>query len=127
MPEYVLQRNHILSNPHGVVVFTKGQPVYVTPNMEKFAAEIGALRVDGDTIDPLGEEVKKPAPLTGDEREAQVFLAFELLVENNDSKDFTGQGVPRVKSVERITSMNFEQGELITLWQKYKQAKVDEQ
>ena len=126
MPEYVLHRTHTLRTTNGVISFQKGIPTWVTPQMEKDAVNIGAQRCEGEAPDPLGEEKKPVQVLTSDEREAQFFAAFELLIETNDAKDFTGQGVPRVKSVERLTSLNVEQGEVIDLWHKYKMAKVDE-
>lgn len=126
MPEYVLHRTHTLRTTNGVVSFEKGKPTWVVPMMEKDAIAIGAQRCDGDAPDPLGEEKTPVRVLTSDEREAQFYTAFELLIETNDSKDFTGQGVPRVKAVERLTNLSVEQGEVIDLWHKYKMAKVGE-
>lgn len=126
MPEYVLNRNYCLSTPDGVVVFTKGQPVYVTPNMEKHASSIGAARVDGVQVDVLEPEAESPPLLSDNEREAQLFAAFDLLVETNESKDFTGQGVPTSKAVERLSGVEAERSELVTLWAKYKERKAEQ-
>jgi hypothetical protein len=121
MPEYVLNRTYTLRTTSGVISFQKGTPTWVPPYMERDAAGIGAQRVDGKDIDPLGEEEVKVPEIGFDERQAQIRTAFELIVETNDAKDFTGQGVPTVKAVEKITGIrNVERGELLELWQAFR-------
>jgi hypothetical protein len=121
MPEYVLNRTYTLRTTSGVISFQKGTPTWVPPYMERDAAGIGAQRVDGKDIDPLGEEEVKVPEIGFDERQAQIRTAFELIVETNDAKDFTGQGVPTVKAVEKITGIrNVERGEVLELWQAFR-------
>lgn len=128
MPEYVLNRNHVLRTTNGVISFVKGEPAWVTPQMEKDAVAIGAQRVDGDSPDPLGDE-EKPAPVapTGDERKDQFFAAFELMVEKNDAKEFTGQGVPTVKAIEKLLGFDADGKEIALYWTEFKTAKAEQQ
>jgi hypothetical protein len=126
MPEYVLNRNYTLRTTNGVVSFEKGQPTWVVPMMERDAVAIGAERVDGDAPNPLGEVDSPKLPVfTPDERTAQMIAAFELLIERNDSKDFTGQGVPSVKAIEKITGFDVERSEVLETWMQYKIDKAE--
>lgn len=128
MPEYVLNRNHVLRSTNGVVSFEKGKPTWVVPALEKEAVAIGAERVDGDAPDPLSEMDKPSLPTySPEEREEQIKIAFEMLVERNESKDFTAQGVPTVKAVERIVGFEVERGEILEVWAAVKQAKAEGQ
>lgn len=121
MPEYVLNRNHTLRSTLGhTIQFEKGQPAYVPPALEREAVAIGAVRADGDTIDPLGAEKPAVEALSQDERENQMRLAFELLIEKNDSKDFTGQGVPTTKAIEKIVGFDVDRHEIAELWARVK-------
>ena len=46
--------------------------------------------------------------------------AFALLPERNDSKDFTGAGVPSVKAVEKLVDFDVDRNEVVALWQAYR-------
>ena len=120
MPQYVLNRNYLLRTTAGCVAFEKNVPTWVTPEMQHYAQEIGAERVDGPAIDILGEEKVEPAPMSFDERRDSIFTAFQMLRERNDSKDFTGAGVPSVKAVEKITDFDVDRGEVADLWAEYR-------
>ena len=122
MPLYVLNRNHLLLTTDGTARFDKGVPVWIVPGMERHAVAIGAERVDGQSPDPLGPELAKLPVFTHDERTAQILIAFEQLSERNDSKDFTAQGVPSVKAVERVVNFSVERAEVLELWA---QSKID--
>jgi hypothetical protein len=120
MPEYVLNRTYLLRTTSGVISFEKGQPTWVPPYMEKEAAGIGATRLDGKEVDMIDEPAKAPE-ITYDERQAQIRMAFELIVESNDAKDFTAQGTPTVKAVEKITGIrNIEKAEVVEMWQAFR-------
>lgn len=125
MPEYVLNRNHTLRSVNGVVSFVKGEPVWVPPVLEKEALMIGAERVDGDAPSLLDPETPKAPEVSPDERRAQVFIAFDMLIEKNDAKDFTAQGVPTVKAVERIVDFSLERGEIVEFWSEHKRSKAE--
>lgn len=127
MPQYVLSRNYTLRTTNGVITFVKGEPTWVIPPMERDVVAIGGERVDGEKVDMLEpEKVAKPV-ITGTEREAQIYAAFDLIVEANESKDFTGAGTPTVKAVEKLTNIDFDRGEIAEAWAKYKEAKAEQQ
>lgn len=121
MPEYVLNRNHLLSTINGVISFVKGEPCSVPPHMERDAISIGAERVDGDTPHPLGEEAGPVnAVPVGEDRVEEIKAAFKIIMERNDSKDFTGAGVPTVKAVEKLVEFSLEKGEINEVWTAFK-------
>ena len=121
MAEYVLNRNFVLRSMTGHSVnFVKNVPTFVPALIEREARGIGAERVDGANPDMLDPETPEVAPLSHDERAEQIRTAFALLTERNDSKDFTGAGVPSVKAVEKLVDFDVDRNEVVTLWQAYR-------
>ena len=121
MAEYVLNRNFVLRSMTGHSVnFVKNVPTFVPALIEREARGIGAERVDGANPDMLDPESPEVAPLSHDERAEQIRTAFALLVERNDSKDFTGAGVPSVKAVEKLVDFDVDRNEVVALWQAYR-------
>lgn len=125
MPTYTLSRNYLLRTTRGHVIrFEKGKPVYVPPIVEKEAIAIGAERTDGGATDPLEPERPKALELSGEARAAEIRAAFELVIERNDPKDFTGAGVPMVKAIERITGLTVDRHEVTDAWAEFKVSKA---
>jgi hypothetical protein len=121
MPEYVLNRNYVLRTTKGhIISFVKGEPAWVPPIIEKDAIAIGAERADGGSTDLLGPEKEAVKTISGDELRAQMFTTFELIVEKNDPKEFTGQGIPRVDAVERILGFNVDRADVVDAWAEFK-------
>ena len=121
MAEYVLNRNFVLRSMTGHSVnFVKNVPTFVPALIEREARGIGAERVDGVNPDMLDPETPEVAPLSHDERAEQIRTAFALLTERNDSKDFTGAGVPSVKAVEKLVDFDVDRNEVVALWQAYR-------
>ena len=121
MAEYVLNRNFVLRSMTGHSVnFVKNVPTFVPALIEREARGIGAERVDGANPDMLDLELPEVAPLSHDERAEQIRTAFALLTERNDSKDFTGAGVPSVKAVEKLVDFDVDRNEVVALWQAYR-------
>lgn len=121
MAEYVLNRNFVLRSMTGHSVnFVKNVPTFVPALIEREARGIGAERVDGANPDMLDPETPEVAPLSHDERAEQIRTAFALLTERNDSKDFTGAGVPSVKAVEKLVDFDVDRNEVVALWQTYR-------
>ena len=121
MAEYVLNRNFVLRSMTGHSVnFVKNVPTFVPALIEREARGIGAERVDGANPDMLDPESPEVAPLSHDERAEQIRTAFALLTERNDSKDFTGAGVPSVKAVEKLVDFDVDRNEVAALWQAYR-------
>ena len=121
MAEYVLNRNFVLRSMTGHSVnFVKNVPTFVPALIEREARGVGAERVDGANPDMLDQESPEVAPLSHDERAEQIRTAFALLTERNDSKDFTGAGVPSVKAVEKLVDFDVDRNEVVALWQAYR-------
>lgn len=128
MPQYVLNRNYLHRSLHGFTIkFEKGQPVYVPPACETEVVAFGAECVDGVAPEVLAPEAPEKIDLSMGERKDQLFAAFELLAERNDTKDFTAQGVPTVKAVEKIVDFSADKKEVAEGWTEWKIAKAAEQ
>lgn len=119
MPMYVLNRTHTLRTTSGVVSFTKGVPTNVPQYLVRDAIAIGAEPADGERPEMLEPEFVDTTPI-GDDRDEAIFETFKILVAKNESGDFTGQGVPTVKAVEREAKFDVERGEVNALWAKFK-------
>lgn len=119
MPQYTLNRTHTLRTTSGIVSFTKGVPTHVPPHMVRDAVNIGAEPADGQRPEMLEPEFVDTTP-QGDDRDEAIYEAFKTLVAKNESNDFTGQGVPTVKAVEREAKFDVERGEVNALWAKFK-------
>lgn len=120
MPEFILNRTHTLRTTNGVLSFIKGEPTHVPPLMEKDVVAIGGIRADGTDVDMQEAQTPVKPIVTGVEREDDLFAAFGLIMEKNDAKDFTGQGVPTVKAVEKIVSFDVDRMEVVEAWGVYK-------
>ncbi len=125
MPLYTLNRNYTHRSLLGhCIQFIKGEPCFVPPLCETEVLAFGAERVDGDAPSVLGPEPVADKPLSQEERVAEISKAFQSIGSRNDSKDFTGQGVPTVKAVEKLVSFDVDRFELAALWGKLKEASV---
>lgn len=125
MPSYKLNRDYILRSTSGVITFVKGEPTFVPSYMEREVVMLGGECLDGDKADPLGNEEKLAPIPQGEERYEQMVVAFELLVERNDSSDFTGSGAPSVKAVERIIGFDVARDEVVKAWTQYRATKAE--
>jgi len=125
MPEYVLNRDYQLRTTKGyTVAFKKGEPVFVPPLIEKDAIAIGAERADNGKTDILVPEANSKSQMTFEELREAMFAAFDLLVEKNESDDFTAQGVPKVAVVEKMIETDIDRKELVEAWTEYRAGKV---
>lgn len=125
MPYFVLNRNYTMRTTHGFTVgFVKGEPVWVPPAAVADAVAIGAEPQEGEKSDVLGPEVTAVAEPTLDERKSLIYAAFEKIANRNDSKDFTGSGIPTVKALERNVPFAVDRNEIVELWGEYIQSKA---
>ena len=127
MPQYVLNRNYTHRSTHGVVSFEKGKPSHVPPMMEKEIIAIGGERADGTQFDPLDPEQAEKTPLSPIERRDELFAAFQIITDRNESSDFTGAGVPTVKAVEKLVDFDVDRAEIVEVWGEFKLAKAEEE
>lgn len=125
MPEYVLNRDFVLRTTMAhTIAFKKGEPTWVPPIIEKEAIAIGAERADNGKTDILVPEVNGKSQMTFEELREALFAAFDLLVEKNDSDDFTAQGVPKVAVVEKMIETDIDRKDLVEAWTEYRAGKV---
>ena len=120
MPLYTLHRTHTLRSTFGVISFSEDEPTMVPPILEREVVAIGGRRVEGDNPSVLDDEKVEPLPLSFDERRDEIFAAFKLLVEANESKDFTGAGVPTVAAVKKLVDTEVDRNEIVALWGEFR-------
>lgn len=120
MPLYTLHRTHTLRSTFGVISFIEDEPTMVPPILEREVVAIGGRRVEGDNPSVLDDEKVEPLPLSFDERRDEIFAAFKLLVEANESKDFTGAGVPTVAAVKKLVDTEVDRNEIVALWGEFR-------
>lgn len=125
MSEFVLNRTFTVRTTNGVISFIKGEPTLVPSSMVRDVIAIGGVRADGSDVDMSEAAVVTKPVVVGVERQDELFAAFGLLVEKNDSKDFTGQGVPSVKAIEKIVGFDVDRTEVLEAWGEYKIAKAE--
>jgi hypothetical protein len=120
MPDYILNRNHTHRSTHGhIIQFVKGQPTYVVPICEKEVLAFGAEPCEGEKLDLLDDMPHLPVAPQGADREAALFVAFEMMEERNQRGDFTGQGRPHPKVLREIVGFDVETRERDTTWEAY--------
>ena len=120
MPLYTLNRNYLLRTTSGVISFNKGEPTHVPSHMEREVVAIGAEIAEGSAPELLEPEKKLAPSPVGDDRREQIATAIELIVDRNESNDFTGSGRPSVKAVERILGFDVDQSEVNSAWNDFK-------
>jgi len=105
--EYVMpHRSHTFRSKLGHAVrFEKGVPVHVPPALVRDVVAIGAIKVEGDTPDPLAPEAPQPTVPTDEERAHELRQALMLIREGNNPNDFTAAGVPTVKAVAGLSGL----------------------
>lgn len=121
MAHFTLHRDYRFISAIGhTVQFTKNEPVYVPPALHREVQAFGAIPVDDDVESVLGEAkaVKPEVPL--EERHRQLLDAFKMLQERNEREDFTGQGIPAMKTLKKIiTDFEPTKAEVENLWHQY--------
>lgn len=120
MPEYVLNRNHTHRSTYGhVISFQKGVPVYVPPILEREVTLFGAEPVEGERLDLLEDLPSRKDEPMGEDRRALLLAAYETLVTRNGRTDFTGQGRPHLKAVEKLVGFEITNRERDEVWEDF--------
>lgn len=120
MPKFVLNRDYNHLSPNGCISFKKGEPTSAPSYMTKELLQIGAELIDGVAPSLTPEEPKAPVIPEGGDRREQIMAAFALIVDRNESSDFTGSGRPSVKAVEKLTGFDVEPKEVSDAWDEFK-------
>ena len=121
MPNFVLNRNHVLATLQGHRInFVKGQPTWVPPALVKLAASIGAECVEG-VVDPLDDEAPAPPPaLSMAERQAALVKAIHQICTRNDTGDFGGDSRPTLVALHKVVDFVTSKKEVGVAWTTYK-------
>lgn len=124
MPLFKLNRTFTLRSVKGTISFVKDEPTNVPANMVMDVVSIGAEAVEGQTPSLVPVDKQIPQAPEGTERDAQLQTAIGLIVERNDSNDFTGGGVPSVKAMEAILGFDVSREEVVGAWKAFNSAKA---
>jgi len=125
MPEYVLNRNYTHRSVHGHIInFVKGQPAWVPPILERDVTQFGAEPVSGDRVDLLDDLPARESEPSGEYRRALLLTAFEQLEARNQRGDFTGQGRPHPKALEKILGFEVGVRERDDVWEEHMNRKA---
>lgn len=125
MPMYILHRTHTHRSTSGVISFVAGEPTGVPHYMENEVVAIGAVRADNQAVDLIPADNVPVLPPDGEDRDKVIFAAFETLIASNVTTDFTGQGVPTVKAMEKVLGFDVDKVEVTTKWAEYKVIKAE--
>lgn len=125
MKKFTLHRDYTVRSTNGVISFKKDEPTAVPPELHREVIAIGAQLVEGSEVELIDAE--KPAKYEPNilEREEELFAAFEIISERNDSNDFTGAGTPTVKAIERIVEFDVERKEITDTWAAWRIKKAE--
>lgn len=126
MPEFVLNRTYVLAGKGHMIRFEKGTPTWVPPELARAAVGIGAEPV-GEKVEVLDPEKVEEPELTGEDREALIFAAFDELVARNEPTTFDGAGKPMVDAVKAlVANVSLTKKERDQMWHKYRESKAAE-
>lgn len=126
MPLFTLHRNFTLRTTKGhTIAFVKGQPVWVPPMCVPDAVSIGAVAVNADEGDVLGDEPQAVPALNPDERQAKLFEAFEVMLNRTERTDFTASGMPHAKKLTEMVGFDVANRERDAAWQAFTQSKAE--
>ena len=127
MAEFVLNRNHLMITRAGFTVhFKKGEPTFVPTPVIKDAIAIGATRIDAEQGAEFDVTPAPPEP-TAQEREETLVSCMRSMAEKNIREDFTAQGVPHLKAVEKYTGIVISGRERDALWDTYRAQEVEKE
>jgi hypothetical protein len=128
VPTFVLNRNYTLRSLTGhTITFVKGAETLVPPAVVAEAVGIGAERIDAKQDALVAEEKDLPPPMQDGEKEDKVMEAIKLMVERNVRGDFTGNGIPNVRSLERLVGFEVPNRLRDIVWDKWVESQRVEQ
>lgn len=118
--KFMLNRDRTISSLCGVSIeFKKGELHLVPPAM--FAEVIAAGGVPETELSDDEMPPGKPTPAQLDEREQQMFAAFQVLKDRNARDDFTAGGVPNNFALARELGWSVQAKERDVAWVKFMQ------
>lgn len=123
--DFVMQRDRTVASKTGHSIrFEKGVSQYVPPEMHAEVMAAGAVPTDEiDEKEPTTLPVRPEDPA---ELEKQVFAAFEQIVLRNERDDFTANGAPHGKTLQRVLGYTVHNKERDAMWTKFKGISQDD-
>ena len=116
--KFVMPRNRTIASTCGLSIeFKKGELTLVPPAMYNEVLAAGGVPEHELAEDELPKG--KMAPEAVAEREQQMLDAFALLVEANESTDFTAGGTPALPALSRVLGWTPTAKDRDTAWQKF--------
>ena len=121
-----LHRDYVLKTLLGhSIQFIKNQPVNVPELVVREAVAIGAVEAETEAPPNVIEDAPADnSPADPLEREEQIFAAIKVLVEKNDTNDFTAANSPKAAALSREVGYTVERKEIGPLWQRYHDEKA---
>lgn len=116
----ISQRTFRLETTSGHVIhFEAKQPTWVAPEAIEDAQKAGCVYVDASEASFHDDLSRAKADVSGDLRRSVLFLAITAIAKRNDSKEFTGAGIPKVSAVEAAVGFECNANEIRDVYQAY--------
>ena len=118
--KFVLHRTRTICSVQGhAIEFIKGQLTHVPPSMHAEVMAAGAIP-EHEIEDPeLGKDEARE-PTDPQERQNELFNAFEAITLRGRREDFTAAGAPHAKALEAALGWRVEAKERDTAWVAFK-------
>lgn len=117
--KFVMLRDRVVASTLGHAIrFEKGVPTFVPPEMYTEVIAAGAApetEIPESDLPPKSNE-----PIAADEREMEMFIAFETIATQNKREDFTAGGTPRADTMLREMGWTAQPKEIAAAWVKFK-------
>jgi hypothetical protein len=119
--KFKLNRNYVLTTDSGLSFhFEKDKEVHIPPKFAQLAINIGAEPVEAkDKAE--AERIQRETDAetaAATERDRKLVDAVNLIIERNDSGDFTAGGRPNMKTISRLVGFAVEKDELDRVFDK---------
>lgn len=124
MIEMISLRTFRLATTRGHVIhFQAKKPKFVPDEIAAEAMAAGCVPTkdaDAPFIDDLS---RSKVEFQGDIRRSVLLLAVDVLAKENDSKNFSGAGIPKIKVLSDRLGFDVTTSEVTAVWQEYMGAK----
>lgn len=117
--KFIMLRNRVVCSTLGhAIEFKKGEPTFVPPELYTEVIAAGGAPEEEIPEDEL--PAKSNEPTAPDEREMELFIAFETIATRNRREDFTAGGVPHAKVLATELGWTVPNKERDAVWVKFK-------
>lgn len=120
MPHMLSLRSFRLETTMGHVIEVKGkEPTYIPPECVDEAAKRGMTYVDNADANIYDDLSRAKTDVQGELRASILFLAVKAIVAENNPKDFTAGGIPKVPAIEARLGFDVTNAEIRAAFEKY--------